>query len=274
MGAVQIAFDAASEIARPNAVGDPVGVRMVADRVAMHQFECLDPGYPGWLWSVSLSRAPRSEKVVVCELDLLPGEGALLAPEWVPWQERLQPADVSRKDVLPYKAQDDRLMSGFEQSDEGEADATQFDELGLGRERVLSPVGLDEAAKRWYKSERGPENGPSRQAVPAQATCGTCGFLIKLHGSMGSLFGVCANEWSTDDGSVVSYDHACGSHSETDVKKSRPQWPVVDSRLDDYDIATYKARRSTRSKVHEVEAGQEAEQIENQPETQGASASS
>jgi hypothetical protein len=42
----------------------------------------------------------------------------------------------------------------------------------------------------------------------------TCGFLVRLDGSLGRVFGVCANEYAPDDGRVVSLDHGCGAHSE------------------------------------------------------------
>jgi hypothetical protein len=42
----------------------------------------------------------------------------------------------------------------------------------------------------------------------------TCGFLVRLAGPLGRVFGVCANEYAPDDGRVVSLDHGCGAHSE------------------------------------------------------------
>lgn len=258
--AVEFARAATLELTRPETVGEHLGAHMVDERVALHRFACLEVGYPGWAWAVTLSRAPRSKQIAVCELDLLPDEGALLAPDWVPWKERLQPSDISRDDVIPYEGNDARLISGFEQTDEGEADSTQFPEFGLGRKRVLSPVGMDRAANRWYESDRGPKNGALTQVTPRRATCSSCGFMIKLNGALGSLFGVCANEWSPDDGTVVSYDHACGAHSETEVAQSgSSQWPIVDSRLDDYALAWYRpSRRVTRA-----ERSQQATQAEN-----------
>ena len=181
-----------------------------------------------------MARAPHARNVTVCEVNLIPGPDALLAPKWVPWSERLEPDDISRTDVLPYDADDPRLQPAFEDVTEKEGDSPLEDvvgTVGYGRPRVLSQHGLDEAAERWYESERGrtPRTKPNE-------TCGNCGFLIPLSGPLGSLFGVCANEWSPDDGTVVSLDHTCGSHSETDVPTLRSQWPSVESRVDDYDI--------------------------------------
>ena len=72
----------------PGVVGEHLGAEAVADRVVAHLFDCLDPAYAGWRWAVTLARAPRSKIVTVDESVLLPGPDALLAPPWVPWQDR------------------------------------------------------------------------------------------------------------------------------------------------------------------------------------------
>lgn len=233
MDAVTVAREAALSVARESSLGEHAGVQMVAERLATHRFACLDEGYPGWFWEVTLARAPRSKKATVCEIQLVPGPEALLAPPWVPWRERLEPSDISRSDVLPYDANDARLQNGFEEVDSTEAELQGLEEMGHGRKRVLSQYGLDLAADRWYDSPRGPAPG-----VNPDAMCASCGFLLKMQGSVGTLFGVCGNEWSPDDGSVVSFDHSCGAHSETDQPHQRSQWPIVPSRLNDEEVIT------------------------------------
>lgn len=231
LGAQDAARDGVLLVARQASIGPHAGAAMVGDRLATHRFECLDLGYPGWFWEVSLARAPRSKQVTVCETALVPGPDALLAPAWIPWRDRLEPSDVSRTDVLPYDAHDARLQAGFEEVDADEEELEALGEMGHGRPRVLSQYGLDIAADRWYGSPRGPVPG-----TRADAMCASCGFLLKIKGSMGTLFGVCANEWSPDDGQVVSFDHSCGAHSETDQPKHRSQWPLVPSRIDEEEI--------------------------------------
>jgi hypothetical protein len=76
---------------------------------------------------------------------------------------------------------------------------------------VLSAIGRDETALRWYSGEHGPRS-PLAHAAPGP--CMTCGFLVRLGGPLGRVFGVCANEYAPDDGRVVSLDHGCGAHSE------------------------------------------------------------
>jgi hypothetical protein len=87
-------------------------------------------------------------------------------------------------------------------------------EAAIRPRRVLSAIGRDEAAVRWYVGDHGPRS-PLANAAPA--CCITCGFMIRLNGPLGRVFGVCANEFAPDDGRVVSVDHGCGAHSDGDV---------------------------------------------------------
>lgn len=220
--AVDEARAAAEEIAAPGHVGDHLGAEMEDERLAAHRFACLDPGYRGWHWSVTLTRVSRSKAVTVCEAVLLPGEDAMLAQEWLPWSQRLAPGDLGVGDLLLTEADDDRLEPGYtatglvdESAGSGdeaaEADRVALWELGLGRTRVLSSIGRDDAVDRWYSGEHGPMAAVA-QAAPAP--CSTCGFVLRVGGSLRSMFGVCANALSPSDGQVVSYDHGCGAHSE------------------------------------------------------------
>lgn len=95
---VDTARAAVAEIAEPSQIGS--GHRVVAeeDRLAVHLFECALPGYRGWNWFASLARAPRSRTVTVCEIGLLPGEDALMAPEWVPWSDRVSPEEKAQEE--------------------------------------------------------------------------------------------------------------------------------------------------------------------------------
>lgn len=88
-----LARAAVEEIADPAHIGGGHRVEAEEDRLVVHLLECTLPGYRGWNWFASLARAPRSKTVTVCEVGLLPGDGALLAPEWVPWAERVSPEE-------------------------------------------------------------------------------------------------------------------------------------------------------------------------------------
>ena len=228
--AVELARHALEEVTDPITVGEYVAAAPDAERLVTHLFDCTLSGYRGWRWAVTLSRVPRGRTATVCEVELLPGEEALLAPAWVPWAERLEPGDITRSDRLPRKETDERLEPGWEATGE-DADAVALDELDLGRPRVLSAQGVASAAERWYGGDHGPDAEGVRKA---HATCSTCGFFMPMAGALRAIFGVCANEWAADDGSVVSLDHGCGAHSETDLPDQGPEWPINPSRVNDH----------------------------------------
>ncbi|MFD8072450.1 DUF3027 domain-containing protein [Streptomyces sp. NBC_00510] len=259
--AVDLALEAAVEAFGEKAVGEHLGAVAEGDRVVTHLFDCREASYRGWRWAVTLTRASRAKAITLDETVLVPGPEAVLAPEWVPWSERLRPGDLGPGDLLPTEAEDLRLETGFSGEDvpppnspvseemaelvEAEdADvsggppatlpmaptvgtiAAVAEEIGMARPRVLSRYGLHVAADRW-EDEYGPK-APMAQAAPAQ--CVSCGFLVPIAGSLRQAFGVCANEFSPADGRVVSLAYGCGAHSEAAVmpKTPRPAPPVLD----------------------------------------------
>lgn len=86
--AIELARDALAGIARVEQVGEFAGFVDEGDGVYSARFATLDPAYPGWYWTVSLLRLSDAATPTVLELELLPGDGALIAPAWVPWTER------------------------------------------------------------------------------------------------------------------------------------------------------------------------------------------
>jgi hypothetical protein len=359
--AVDLARRAAEELAGAARVGDYVTATPDGDRVVTHLFRCLDPAYKGWCWAVTVARASRGKQVTVSECLLLPGPEAILAPDWVPWRERLRPGDLGVGDILPAPPDDARLvpaltldgddgltdwgetewavpgtvpvdvvpvpveavgpaadgaaLEGTAAADadgeatatadtgaeataaaadaDGEATATTdtgaeataaaadtgAEDTGAvatapgaaasaaaasgdaasgdaasgdaasgaaasenpagpepepapletvpGRARVLSAIGRDDAALRWYTSEHGPKT-PLAHAAPG--LCSGCGFFVRLAGPLGQVFGVCGNAYAPDDGRVVSADHGCGAHSEAIFPPTadQPLRPVID----------------------------------------------
>ncbi|MDR2722328.1 MAG: DUF3027 domain-containing protein [Cellulomonadaceae bacterium] len=221
--AVDLAHAAAVEVAdSPSDVGDHLGAVLDAERLVTHRFAATMPGYTGWAWTVTIARVPRGRTGTICEVALMPGDGALLAPAWLPWSERLRPGDVGPGDVLPFSADDPRLEPGYTGTGNDDEDSVAIEELALARQRILSPQGRDEAAQRWYRGSHGPT---TPGAIASTKSCSTCAFMVPLAGPLGQLFAVCANEWSPDDGKVVSLDHGCGAHSETDIDHGPSLWP-------------------------------------------------
>jgi Protein of unknown function (DUF3027) len=238
--ATGLARAAAAEVAGADQVGDYLGAQAEGDRVVTHQFVSLLPGYAGWRWAVTVARASRSKLVTVDEVVLLPGPDALLAPEWVPWRDRLRPGDLGVGDLLPAPPDDERLVpvvagegeDGL-QSWPADDDAEPAPEPKTAQARVLSAIGRDTTAERWYTGDHGP-HAPLARAAPAQ--CASCGFLVPLAGPLGIVFGVCANAYAPEDGRVVSVDHGCGAHSE--AESARGSDPVMPPIIDEmgYDL--------------------------------------
>lgn len=252
--AVDLAREVALEIAHePTDVGEYLGAVHEGERLVSHRFACTARGYRGWEWTVTVARVPRGRTATVCEAELLPGQDAVLGAPWVPWSERLRPGDIGPGDVVPFRADDPRLEPGWTPSGDPELDAVAIEELALARVRVLAPQGRDEAAERWYRGSRGPT---TPGAVASAAACGSCGFLVPLQGSLGTVFGVCANEWSPDDGKVVSLDHGCGAHSETDVDPVPTDWPAPDPLIDETSVELVTLRTPP---VPEAPAGTDAD---------------
>ena len=108
---MDLARDAVVAVVGADQVGGHLGVQAEGERVVTHLFDCADPAYLGWRWAVTVVRAPRAKAVTVSETVLLPGPGALLAPDWVPWQDRLRPGDLGVGDLLPAPPDDERLVS-------------------------------------------------------------------------------------------------------------------------------------------------------------------
>lgn len=96
--AKDVALAGLADIAPENSIGPVHHLRGEEERLTTHLFECTLPGYRGWFWFATLSRAPRSKVATVCEIGLLPGDDALLAPAWVPWADRLLPEDQEEQD--------------------------------------------------------------------------------------------------------------------------------------------------------------------------------
>lgn len=236
--AVGLAREAVLAVVGAGQVGEHVGVQAEGERIVTHLFDCADTAYAGWRWAVTVVRAPRAKAATVSETVLVPGPRALLAPDWVPWHDRLRPGDLGVGDLLPAPADDERLvplvtLEGDDAvtdwfGDDRDAGPAEPSELPApGRSRVLSAIGRENAAGRWYGSEHGPRS-PLAHAAPAH--CVSCGFFVPLSGELGRLFGACANAYAPDDGRVVSADHGCGAHSESmaDTVGARAVAPVID----------------------------------------------
>jgi hypothetical protein len=141
--AVDVARTAIEGIAKASEIGEHLAVRTEGDRLVTHLFESKLPGYGGWQWYAVLTRNSRSKVVTVNELGLLPSEDSILAPEWVPWAERVRPED-GQEDAQADVREDAREEATDGAVAEAAADAGGASESGPSQELAASP---EEAAE-------------------------------------------------------------------------------------------------------------------------------
>ena len=116
------------------------------DGVVTLTFHSTMAGYPGWVWTVALASVDGEEPTVL-ELELLPDDGSLVAPDWVPWSQRLaeykEAARLAREagelteDDEPVIVPDDEDFDGdlglaaLDESEEDDSDDDSDDDDGL-----------------------------------------------------------------------------------------------------------------------------------------------
>nr|WP_174400575.1 DUF3027 domain-containing protein [Mycolicibacterium sphagni] len=207
-GAVDLARQAIVEFSG-DTVGEYLGVSFEDESAATHRFLAKMPGYQGWQWAVVVA-CPGADHATVSEVVLVPGPTALLAPAWVPWEERVKPGDLGPGDLLAPLKDDLRLAPGYTATGDPAIDDVAY-EIGFGRRQVLSALGRDETAQRWHDGDHGPG---APMARGTKRVCRDCGFMVPLAGGLGAMFGVCCNEMSAD-AQVVDFEYGCGAHSDT-----------------------------------------------------------
>ena len=117
LDSVDLARRALLEVTPPETVGSVIGHLAEGEHVLTLLFAADLGGYPGWRWSVTLARIDDGGPTVL-ETELMPGDSALLAPEWVPWSERL--AD--------YRAAQEAAAAAAGESADVDGDAIESDD--------------------------------------------------------------------------------------------------------------------------------------------------
>ena len=91
------------------------------------------PGYPGWFWTVSLAQVEGSAPTVL-EVELMPGDGALTAPDWLPWAERLAEYQAAQAALAAEGLETDDLVIDEDDDEDlddvDDLDAADFDNDG------------------------------------------------------------------------------------------------------------------------------------------------
>ena len=130
------AYNAAVEASTRNAVGFFIESIEEDEGVVTYLFEGKLKGYVGWRWSVSVFQADENSPATISEVLLVPGPESLIAPDWVPWSERLADYKALQAELEAQAALDAEEAEDGEELDE---DADEVEEE-LEEERDLTLV--------------------------------------------------------------------------------------------------------------------------------------
>lgn len=126
-----LAEKAARESAPVNGVGKFLGTVDEQPHVVSYRFEANLAGYLGWEWNVSVFQAKKSAPATVSEVVLLPGKGAIVAPDWVPWSARR--AELEKENnQLP--------VADLEETEDAKSDAEQAAKRPPIRKRLVKKL--------------------------------------------------------------------------------------------------------------------------------------
>ncbi|QCR44520.1 DUF3027 domain-containing protein [Curtobacterium sp. SGAir0471] len=132
----ELARKALLEVTPESTIGQPVGTVDEGDGVVSVLFSNRMPGYPGWRWTVSVAQVEGDEPTVL-EVELMPGDGSLVAPDWVPWADRMAEYRAGQTD------EDDESDEDDEADDDDESD--EDDDLDDAEEADYEDPDDDEA---------------------------------------------------------------------------------------------------------------------------------
>jgi hypothetical protein len=121
--AVAVARAALLEITLESDVGALVSEQTNDEGVSTILFASSMLGYPDWFWTVSVAQLPGEEPTVL-EAELMPGEGALIAPDWVPWADRLEDYKAAQAAI----AAGELAAGGDDESDDDDDDDDESDD--------------------------------------------------------------------------------------------------------------------------------------------------
>ena len=171
----KVAREALAEITAAGTFGDLLSETAEDDGVYTMLFAATMGGYPGWHWTVSLAEVPGDEPTVL-ETELMPGEGALLAPDWVPWSQRLE--EYRAAQAAAGEPDETARLGDTDDEDDDPLDDDHGDDpddgidFESGADPVVEPVetldllavGEDEQHEPEPEAD---ESGPEPPAVPA-----------------------------------------------------------------------------------------------------------
>lgn len=161
----QFAKDALAEFS-DGSFGKFVSEKEIEKGIFDVRFEATAKGYAGWHWVVTITQPDKRKPATVSEINLMAGPDALLAPEWVPWSERLKEfRQQLRKDgIAKTDAEADELISQMSGSHNPEANTakSQSDDSGV------EPPKKTRVRKRLIKRSEDNQSDEPKEAADSE----------------------------------------------------------------------------------------------------------
>lgn len=165
MSNFELARNAAIEASSALAVGDFISeVNEAEEHVTTYLFDSKLKGYVGWRWSVSIFQA--DGQPTISEVNLIAGEQSVLAPQWVPWSERL--ADYKAlQAALEQQAAEEAAAAAEEISADDKVENADDTDEDDGFEEV-EEIGVDDVESQSLGENSAPAVG-DEQAEQAES---------------------------------------------------------------------------------------------------------
>ncbi|MEY4494602.1 MAG: hypothetical protein RL570_717 [Actinomycetota bacterium] len=161
-------------------VGNFIEVFEEGEGVATYLFENNQKGYVGWRWSVTIFQADPSEAATVSEILLMPGPDSLVAPDWVPWSERLADYKALQLELEKQAALDaedaEEADDADDSDDDSDADADSDEEV---EDSVEESTEADLAVADLEEGENAEDDSEDTGRKPPRFLRRRKGFKIK-----------------------------------------------------------------------------------------------
>ena len=121
--------DALTQMTPAGTIGELLSTEQT-DNIATLRYSSHMPGYAGWDWVVSLT--VEGDDTTILETELVAGDEAVVAPDWVPWADRLREyeeslaAGIEEEEVIIVDEDD---LDDEDDDEDDESDDDDFDAL-------------------------------------------------------------------------------------------------------------------------------------------------
>ena len=160
-------------------VGNFIEVIEEGEGLASYLFENNQKGYVGWRWSVTIFQGDSAEPTV-SEIVLMPGPDSLVAPDWVPWSERLADYKALQLELEKQAALDAEDAEDSEEDTDSDSDESESDEEEVEEEAVAEEAAEDESAvANLEEGEDAENNSEDTGRKPPRFLRRRKGFKIK-----------------------------------------------------------------------------------------------